>query len=210
MHAISRCREEASEPFAGLESFSVMTGIYCIEADDLLSSVRCAGVLSSHDAEGIEVKIDCGSWVRFQLALDEDRIKEVKFTSNGCGVMIASAESLARRITGKRLTDLGGTQIELAGSAFDGGRQQCIEATLSSLKCAFAAYRKKRIADAGEAAIACTCFGVSIDTIEAAVANGALSEERVTAETRAGGGCGSCRMLIREILDNKRAEIPAL
>lgn len=210
MHAISRCREGASEPFAGLASFSVMTGIYCIEADDFLSSVRCAGVLNSHDAEGIEVKIDCGSWVRFRLALDEASIKEVKFTSNGCGVMIAAAESIARRIEGKRLTDLGGIKIELAGLASDRERQPCIDAALNSLKNAFAAYREKRLADAGETAIACTCFGVSIDIIEAAVSNGALSEERVTAETRAGGGCGSCRMLIREILDNKRAEIPAL
>jgi NifU-like protein len=210
MHTNPRNCDADSELVPEHDGFSATTGVYCTETDELLSSIRCAGVLTSYDAEGLEVRIDCGSWVRFQLVFDKDKIQEVKFTSNGCGVMITSAESLARRITGKRLTDLGGTQIELAGSAFDSGRQLCIEAALSSLKRAFAAYREKRIADAGETAIACTCFGVSIDTIECVISNGASSVEDVSKETRAGGGCGSCRMLIQEILDGRRLETTAL
>jgi NAD(P)H-nitrite reductase large subunit len=49
----------------------------------------------------------------------------------------------------------------------------------------------------------CTCFFVSEQTIEHEIKSRGLTTVReVTAACSAGGGCGSCRQLIVEILDS--------
>lgn len=46
----------------------------------------------------------------------------------------------------------------------------------------------------------CACFGVGECTLEAVVAAGARSQEAVTRQCKAGGGCGSCRPAIETII----------
>ncbi len=48
--------------------------------------------------------------------------------------------------------------------------------------------------------LVCACFGVRLETIEAAIVNGGASIEAVGAATGAGANCGSCRAEIRQIL----------
>ncbi len=51
---------------------------------------------------------------------------------------------------------------------------------------------------------ACKCKNVSISTIVDAVKNGADTFEKVKETTNAGAGCGRCKGIISNIIENKR------
>ncbi len=50
----------------------------------------------------------------------------------------------------------------------------------------------------------CKCKNVSINTIVEAVKNGADTFEKVKEVTKAGSGCGRCKGIISNIIENKR------
>jgi NifU-like protein len=66
-----------------------------------------------------------------------------------------------------------------------------------------ARYRELRIEEfVGEKALICTCFGVSEQAIIQSIEEYSLTDvEEVAGRCRAGSGCGSCRMLIQELID---------
>ncbi len=51
---------------------------------------------------------------------------------------------------------------------------------------------------------ACKCQNVSVNEVVAAVKNGADTVEKVMAETKAGTGCGRCKAVLQNIIDNKK------
>ena len=134
--------------------------------------------------------------------------------------MIAAADELVEHITGKNLTDLHGLadaelnkHIQTNLGEFPTDRRECAAACIESLRTTFADHRKHQIDEfQGEKALICTCFGVSEETIESflsepgAVATGRITVDHITQATHAGGGCGSCRMLIQEMLDNAASQ----
>ncbi len=154
----------------------------------------------------------CGSFVELsvRMKVDADSIDAVTFRTNGCGFMIAAADTLCEWLSGKALLDLHGlnddelTQaicVELG--AFPADRAQCAGVVFESLRNAMALHRERRIEEyEGEKALICTCFGISEESIIAAIsANGYTEVEQVSETCRAGSGCGSCRMLIQELVD---------
>ena len=164
---------------------------------------------------GTGASFRCGSFVRFYLSIETESstIDTVTFRSNGCGYMAAGAEILAESLTGRRLTDLHGlSDTELAEIAqnelgdIPAARRECIEAGIQALRSAFAAFRVSRIEEfAGEQALICTCFGITEGRIEAVIREtGAVSVEDVSAACSAGLGCGSCRMMIEEMIDSSK------
>lgn len=50
----------------------------------------------------------------------------------------------------------------------------------------------------------CKCQNVSVNEVVAAVKNGAQTVEQVMEETKAGTGCGRCKGIITNILENKK------
>lgn len=50
----------------------------------------------------------------------------------------------------------------------------------------------------------CKCQNVSVNEVVEAVKNGADTIERVMEETKAGSGCGRCKGVIQNIIDNKK------
>jgi NifU-like protein len=180
-----------------------MNGTYSENTDSILSECRFARKLETSDAEGVDANMTCGSWVRFALRIEEGIISTVGFTSNGCGPMIAAAEELSRYVDGVALSEFSGLDARISDVEALAERRPCAEAAVSALRKALAAYRENVLAASGDKALACTCFGVTIDTIETCVRNGAVTTEAVTAACRAGGGCGSCRMLIQEVIDHE-------
>ena len=51
---------------------------------------------------------------------------------------------------------------------------------------------------------ACKCKNVSIETIVEAVRDGTDTIEKVVEVTKAGTGCGRCKVIISNIVENKR------
>ncbi len=129
--------------------------------------------------------------------------------------MVAVADLAAERLSDACLTDLHSMDevefiefCETGLGPFPAGRSQCARVVLEAAKAALADHRAFVLEEfAGEKALICTCFGVSEDTIESLVSTGLASTvDDVTRACRAGGGCGSCRMLIQEILDQRDRE----
>jgi len=178
------------------------------------------------NARGTAANFSCGSFARFSLSIDTQSriVNGANFSSNGCGFMLAAADVLAESVLKKRLADLRGLadadqseHIRKCLGEIPSERRECVAACIEALHAAFADFRARQIEEFhGEKALICTCFGVSEETIESilsepgAIATG-FTVEDITRVTSAGGGCGSCRMLIQEILDSAAAgEIPKL
>lgn len=170
--------------------------------------------LSGVTTEGVGVNLACGSTVRFSLEIDENgNIRDAAFRSNGCGYSRVAADVLAHWLTGKELADLRGlNERELRGVI----RQEldeipdinaaCIGCATFAVRDAFLRFRSQRIEEfRGEKALICTCFGVTEERIEDIITKShSTSVDQITAACNAGAGCGSCRMLIQEMLDVRR------
>lgn len=124
--------------------------------------------------------------------------------------MLAAAEFLAREVSGKKLSELHGldrgalTQLtcDAIGEIMP-ERGSCVAAATMALANAFADFRSRQIEEfRGETALICTCFGITEDKIEEEIhRNDLRTVDEVSNAINAGRGCGSCRMLIQEILD---------
>ncbi|MFZ1702653.1 MAG: (2Fe-2S)-binding protein [Pyrinomonadaceae bacterium] len=166
-------------------------------------------------ASGRAVNFACGCFAAFSLDVDKAKnVRAVAFRSNGCGYMLAASDILAEAVMGTDLSDLHGladveltVRIEAEIGTIPARRRQCAAASIGALHNAFADLRSRQIEEfRGETALICTCFSVSEDTItEFIEQNSPATVDDVTDACRAGGGCGSCRMLIEEILDAARS-----
>lgn len=165
------------------------------------------------NGRGKAASFECGSFVRMTIRVGSGSIEDVGFRSNGCGYAVAAADLLAETMIGRPLTELNGLNtaetvalIEaLLGDTGDlpVGRRQCVELAVDAFKGTLADHRRGLLVEfTGEKGLVCTCFSVTEEAIIDAIAtNGAKSVAAVGEITNAGIGCGSCRMIIREILD---------
>lgn len=176
-------------------------------------SAQNAGRAEPQNAVGRQATFVCGAVLRFTLAIEKDSkfITAAKFQTDGCGFLIAAADFLAEQITGKKLSELHGLdekillgEIENELGVFPSARKHCLSLTVETLQSAFTDFRARQLKEwTGEKALICTCFGVSEERIENIILQNALhTVEQVTDICSAGGGCGSCRPLIQEILDS--------
>ena len=126
--------------------------------------------------------------------------------------MLAAADILAAYVTGRQLKELHGLTIEnlteqVASQigAVPSGRGECVDTCIGALRGAFAYFRSSQIEEfRGEKALLCTCFGVTEETVEIVLQDITVDTvDDVTRHCRAGGGCGSCTMMIQEMLDNR-------
>lgn len=175
-------------------------------------SPQNAEPIDDANAEGKSASFVCGSFVAFDLNIvsGTKTVASAAFRTNGCGFMIAAADVLADAVTGKNLADLHGLDknelIERIATKLDGfplERSHCVVTCIEALRSAFSVYRTRQIDEfQGETALICTCFGVSEATIVSHVSGRSLTTvAEVTAVCNAGAGCGSCRMLIQEMID---------
>lgn len=181
---------------------------YPKEISERFSNPINAGRAEFANAVGTNATFVCGSALRFTLRIEERKIVEAKFQTNGCGFMIAAADILAEMIIGKELAELHGLegfekQIEADLGEFPEKRKHCLKLAIETLQAAFNNFRSAQLEEwSGEKALICTCFGVSEETIEKIVAeNYCETVEDVSRICNAGSGCGSCQILIQEIID---------
>lgn len=190
---------------------------YPPEINARFAAPRNAGVAENVNAVGVGATFVCGAVLKFYLQIDEElkQIVEAKFKTDGCGFSIAAADFLAGLIKGKKLSELHGlndahleAEIEAALGKFDANRRHCLWLPIETLRKTFADFRAAKAKEfAGEAALICSCFGISEDTIENLIREKSLSAvEQVTEICGAGGGCGSCQPLIQELIDVYWAE----
>jgi NifU-like protein len=172
-----------------------------------------SGRCSDENAVGKAVSFICGSFVRFGLCVDgsEKRIEHVRYSTNGCGFAIAAAETIARKLRRLNLADLHGTKditrlIDTSVGVFPKWREQCLETVIEAFRSALANYRLRLVEEfVGEKALICTCFAIPEETIVNLIAKHQIADlSELSMFSNAGSGCGSCQMLIRELIDAPR------
>ncbi len=195
-----------------IEHYDLFMNFYPPKISEKFKHPRNVGKVANLNASGKSASFVCGAFVSFslQIELETKTILSAKFKSNGCGFMIAAADVLAEKISGKKLPELNGLNKEVLQryikdelEKFPANRTQCLELCFEALQSSLANFRLLQIEEfAGEKALICTCFGVSEETIENIIKTNSLETlEEVTEFCSAGSGCGSCQPLILEILD---------
>lgn len=166
------------------------------------------------DANGVAANFECGSYLRFSLAIDDlGLVVAADIRSNGCGYMLAAANVLSEYVAGRGLPELHGlptAELSRRISSVLGEppteRLNCTISAIEALRSAFTNLRSKRIEEfRGEEPLVCTCFGVTEERMVKLINDFSLSKvEDVGDACNAGRGCGSCIMLIEEILTIER------
>lgn len=125
--------------------------------------------------------------------------------------MVAAAEQMSTWLEKLTLSDLHGlSEIELTRiitaelGEMPPARQDCATVVFEALRIAMSDYRTSRLDEfQGEKALICTCFGVAEETVVRTIAENKLTDvDEVSELCRAGSGCGSCRMLIAELIES--------
>ena len=175
-----------------------------------------AGVVEKTTARGQAASFACGAALRITLRVETPsyRLAEAKFQAAGCGYLIAAASVLTEIIQGLKLAEAemvtGAPELcEATISKHFGGvpasRHHCISLCREALQDAINNYRQSAFIEwQGAEPYICVCFSVSEKTIRQTIAAGALhTVAEVTNACNAGAGCGSCRSLIQDMLDEQ-------
>jgi NifU-like protein len=172
---------------------------------------RNVGEVENPDGIAEVGSIACGDALKLSFKLDENKkIKEAKFKTFGCASAIASSSALTEMIKGMSLEEAAKVSNKDI-AAYLGGlpdeKMHCSVMGKEALEKAIENYRGAPSMEPG-AKIICECFGVTDLEIERAVReNNLTTVEEVTNYTKAGGGCGSCKDAIQQIVDRVRAEV---
>jgi NifU-like protein len=189
--------------------------IYPDAIADSLERLKHTGEGVGSADSGRAVNFDCGGFVEIFIDVAEGSgtVDSARFRSNGCGFMVAAADSVCGKLTAASLSELHGLErfeselIERLGRASD-SRSNCFGSVIDAAKAAFQNHRRRMVEEfAGEKALVCPCFGISEDTILKFInTTHPTSVQDVSDACRAGSGCGSCRMVIQELIDTAERE----
>ena len=170
---------------------------------------RNVGDVEGAEAVGDAGSLTCGGVLRLTLSIDasSQKITEAKFKAAGCRVLVATASALTEILKGMVVGDAAAMSEAAIAELVGGhppGKAHCIALCREALHEAAVYYRGVTLEEwTGDEALICTCFGVSEKSIEQAIHARALRTiAQVTRACSAGGGCGSCRPLIEDILED--------
>ena len=178
---------------------------------------RNVGKIDNADLIGEAGSLACGDSLKLYIKLDGSVIKDAKFQTFGCGSAVASSSILtemiigktleeAKKITNKDIADeLGGLPQEKMHCSVMG--QEALEDALKKYYGKEEIEKEAGLSQNGDK-IVCTCFNVTENQIwEAIKVNGLKTVEEVTNYTKAGGACGRCKGVIKDIIEtNLRKE----
>ena len=108
----------------------------------LLRDARHSGRSARPDVAGTAVSFGCGVGLEFELDIEEGVLREVNYTSTGCGWAVASAEALARLVELRPLKDLHGLEdtggdLRRTLGGIPPGRSSCVELAVDEASMSF-------------------------------------------------------------------------
>ena len=183
---------------------------YSEKVMDHYRNPRNVGKIDNADAIGEAGSLACGDSLKIYLKIQNGIVTDAKFQTFGCGSAVASSSILTEMIIGKTVDEVKKiTNKDIADQL--GGRPpekmhwsvmgyEALEDALQNFD------NMTDLDDLREEKpkekIVCTCFGVTENQIwEAIKVNGLKTVEEVTNYTKAGGACGKCKGVIKDIID---------
>jgi nitrogen fixation NifU-like protein len=103
------------------------------------------GVIQNPDAEGI-IKGPCGDTMKIMLKIENDRVVDVRFWTDGCGTSIACGSMLTKMIHGKNFEAVSKITSEDLNDELDGlpeNHVHCTVLAVNTLRKAIKNYNKK-------------------------------------------------------------------
>jgi len=101
---------------------------------------RNFGHLEKADAVAEDLNPLCGDKIRFELEVEDGRVKDVRFSGKGCAISQASASMLTESIKGQKLEDVARLPreavLENVGIGISPARMKCVLLGLKVLKSA--------------------------------------------------------------------------
>ena len=176
---------------------------YTEKVMDHYRNPRNVGTIDDADLIGEAGSLACGDSLKLFIKLDGDKVVNAKFQTFGCGSAVAASSILTEMIIGKTLDEVKKiTNKDIADEL--GGlppeKMHCSVMGHEALEDALRKYFKEEQKSADK--IVCTCFNVTENQIwEAIKVNGLTTVEEVTNYTKAGGACGRCKGLIKDIIE---------
>ena len=184
---------------------------------------RNVGKIDNADLIGEAGSLACGDSLKLYIKLDGSVIKDAKFQTFGCGSAVASSSILTEMIIGKTVDEvkkitnkdiadeLGGLPQEKMHCSVMG--QEALEDALKKYYGKEEIEKEAGLSQNGDK-IVCTCFNVTENQIwEAIKVNGLKTVEEVTNYTKAGGACGRCKGVIKDIIETylrKEGQAPVM
>ena len=188
---------------------------YTEKVMDHYRNPRNVGKINDADAVGVAGSLTCGDQLKIYLKIKDNIVTDAKFQTFGCGSAVASSSILTEMIIGKSLEDVKKiTNKDIADQL--GGlppeKMHCSVMGYEALEDALKNYGYQDLDDLREPEkaekIVCTCFNVTENVIwDAIKQNGLKTVEDVTNYTKAGGACGRCKSLIKDMIDTYYAKV---
>jgi NifU-like protein len=184
-----------------------------------LASLPHAGQgVDSENSNGVSVDFQCGTSISVSMAIDETTkvIEKISYKSSACGFSLAFAEYVAVFLEGRSLTDLKGdwpseclTGFSVEVGPMQSGRMPCLVMVTDAFALALKDFRSRSLSSfEGESPLVCSCFGISEDVLEKLLTSGKASTvSDLTEMTNAGGGCGSCLMILRDMVESRLLDL---
>lgn len=187
---------------------------YTDKVKDHFINPRNVGEIENPDAEAMTGSIVCGDALRLTLKIDKatEKITDAKFQTFGCASAIASSSILTEMIKGKTLDEAKNITNRDIAEELGGLPEEKMHCSVMGMETLEKAINNYRGIDAGEdehdeGAIVCKCFGVTDTKIKRAIRENNLNTvEEITFYTKAGGGCGACKVKLEDILNEELAE----
>ena len=182
---------------------------YSEKVMDYFRNPRNMGELEDANGIGKVGSMACGDVMYLYLKIDPktEVIEKATFKTFGCASAIASASILTEMVIGKTIDEalkITNKDIVEALGGLPQAKFHCSVMGSEALEAAVNDYRgiKPEEKEELEGKLVCKCFAVTDKLIEKVVRENHLTTvEEVTAYTKAGGACGSCKEEIKEIID---------
>ena len=187
---------------------------YTDKVKDHFINPRNVGEIENPDAEAMTGSIVCGDALKLTLKINKDTevIEDAKFQTFGCASAIASSSILTEMIKGKTLDEakkITNKDIAMELGGLPEEKMHCSVMGMETLEKAINNYRGINVEEDehDEGAIICKCFGVTDTKIKRAIReNNLTTVDEITFYTKAGGGCGACKVKLEDILNEELAE----
>ncbi len=182
---------------------------YSDKVIDHYRNPRNVGKIDNADAVGLAGSLACGDQLKIYLKIENNIVTDAKFQTFGCGSAVASSSILTEMIIGKTVDEVKKITNQDIADQLDGlppEKMHCSVMGYEALEDALKNWDNYQdldeIRNEAPEKIVCTCFGITENQIwDAIKSNGYKTVEEITEHTQAGGACGRCKSLIKDIID---------